>query len=176
MVEIIPKETPPIPKWLNILFYFSLVLLVFSIIGYFVLDSSLRNSQKNLADSRETLAGEETPERITLEKEILSYEKKVKDFFSLIDSRQESSRIFNFLQKTCHPKVWFTQFSLDLKDRGVTFSGKTQSFESLGQQLLIFKDENLVKAVNLEKISISKEGEINFDLFLSFNPQIFRPE
>lgn len=171
MVEIIPKEIPPIPKWLNILFYFALALLIFSIVSYFILGSSLRNAQKNLVDLKNTLAGEETPEKIALEKEVLNYDKKVKDFSQIIVQRSASSKIFAFIEKTCHPKVWFPRFSLDPRSGQATFSGKAQSFESLGQQLLILKDESLVKSLGLEKVSISKEGEINFELSLSLDLQ-----
>ncbi len=171
MVEIIPKETPPIPKWLNILFYFALALLIFSIVSYFILGSSLRNAQKNLVDLKNTLAGEETPEKIALEKEVLNYDKKVKDFSRLIVQHLTSSKIFVFIEKTCHPKVWFSRFSLDPRSGQATFSGKAQSFESLGQQLLILKDESLVKSLGLKKVSIGKEGEINFELSLSLDLQ-----
>lgn len=174
MVEIIPKEIPPIPKWLNILFYFALALLIFSIVGYFVLDSSLRNAQKNLVDLKETLAGEETPEKIALEKEVLNYEKKVKDFSQIIGEHLKTSKIFALIEKTCHPKVWFSYFSLDSRAGEATFSGKAQSFESLGQQLLILEDESLVKNVDLEKVSISKEGEINFELSLFLGLMILK--
>ncbi len=171
MVEIITKETPLIPKWLNILFYFALALLIFSIVSYFILDSSLRNAQKNLVDLKETLASEETPEKIALEKEVLNYEKKVKDFSRLIVQRSVSSKTFAFIEKICHPKVWFPHFSLESRSGQATFSGKAQSFESLGQQLLILKDESLVKSLGLKKVSIGKEGEINFELSLFLDLQ-----
>ena len=72
MVEIIPKKIPQIPKWLNVLFYLSLVVLLFSIISYFNLTSSLNKSQKVLGDLKETLLKEKTPERVSLEKEVLN--------------------------------------------------------------------------------------------------------
>ncbi len=173
MVEIIPREVLPIPKWLNILFYFALALLIFSIASYFILNSSLRNAQKNLVDLEETLMGKETPENIVLEKEVLNYEKEIKDFSKLIVQRSASSIFFAFIEKICHPKIWFPRFSLNPKLGQATFFGKAKSFESLGQQLLILEDESLVKSLDLEEVSISKEGEINFELSLSLDFQQF---
>ena len=174
MVEIIPKKAPVLPQWLNILFYFSLVILIFSILGYFILGNSLQNNQKNLSNLEKSLFEGRSSERINLEKEILKYQRNTEDFSQLIGKHLTISEVFNTLQKNSHPKVWFSQFNLDAKEAKISVSGESQSFESLGQQLLIFQDENLIKETNLEQVSITKEGKIKFSLTLSLDPQIFK--
>jgi len=169
MVELIPKEAPQITRWLNIVFYFALILLFFSIISFFVLGNSIKTSQNKLQESRLTFSEAKTPERITLEKEILNYKKKIEDFSSLTPYHLENSTLFNLLEKTTHSKVWFSKINFSTEGGKVSFSGVTQSFESLGQQILIFKGENLISDVNLERISIDKTGRINFDMSFSFS-------
>lgn len=174
MVEIIPKKTPELSRWLNILFYFSLAVLIFSILGCFVLENSLKNNQKILSDLEKSLSEGRSSGRINLEKEILKHQKNIEDFSQLIGKHLTVTEVFNIIQKNCHPNVWFSQFNLNAKEAEVSVSGETQSFESLGQQLLIFQDENLIKEASLEQVSITKEGKIQFGLTLSLDPQIFK--
>jgi Tfp pilus assembly protein PilN len=173
MVEIIPKEIPQTPKWLNVLFYVSLILLIFSLAGYFVLGSSLKGGQETLKNLRTSIQEGQTAEKTALEKEILSYQKKINDFSIVVDSHWEVSRVFPALEKATHPKVSFSQFSLDVKNKSLTLGGMTQSFETLGQQLLILKEEDFVEKVSLNNISMDKSGKISFDLLISLNEKIF---
>jgi len=173
-MEIIPKKIIQIPKWLNYLFYISLIVLFLVIIGIFIINNSVNNFQTTLKELDGFLAQIRTPENIALESEVRSYERKIKDFAPLLEEHLETSNIFSFLQKDCHPKVWFQQFSLDSRQNKVNLSGETQNFETLGQQILIFKYDKLVGDVKLEKVSLGKEGEINFSLSISLNPQIFK--
>lgn len=174
MVDIFPKKIPPTPILLNFLFYFSLILLISVISGIFIVNNSIKKSQKSLEALEEVLVGEKTSENIALEKEILSYSQKIKDLSQIIDEHVVSSEFFTFLEKNSHPKVWFSQFNLDTEAGTVNLIGEAQSFESLGQQLTIFKKEELIKEINLEKIEITKQGKINFALFLSFSPIILK--
>ena len=169
MVELIPKEAPQIPRWLNIVFYLALLVLFSSIISFFVLGNSIKSGQNKLEELRTDFFEGRTPERISLEREILSYEKKIKDFSSLVSYHLENSNFFNLLAEKTHPKVWFSTINFDTEQGKVSFSGVTQSFESLGQQMLIFKAENSISGVSLERVSIDKTGRINFDLSFSFN-------
>ncbi len=175
MVEIIPKEVPAVPKWLNILFYFALILLIFSIIGFFILNNSLKNSKAELTDLESSLLKKETAsEKISLEKEILSYQNKIENFSSLTSQHLVSSKFFEIIQKITHPKVWFSTFSLNSREGSVELSGLSRDFESLEQQLLILREEKIIENVDLKNISITKEGGISFNLSLSFNPEILK--
>jgi len=172
-MEIIPKQTPRVPPWLDILFYLSVGLLVLSFIAYFLLNNSIKTSQKNLATLEETLS-KEVSEKATLKNEILTYQKKIKDFSGLINGHLKSSKIFVFIEEKCHPKVWFNEFTLNTEKGNVMLSGEAQSFESLGQQMLILRDEKMVKSIELGDVSLSKEGKISFNLNIFFNPSIFK--
>lgn len=173
-MEIIPKKVIQIPKWLNYLFYISLVVLFLVIIGIFVVNNYVSSSQTVLKELESLLIQMRNPENIALESEVRNYERKIRDFAPLFEAHLETSNIFKFLQKDCHPKAWFQQFSLDSRQNKINVSGKTQSFETLGQQILIFKNDNLVQDVKLEQVSLGKEGKIDFSLSISLNPQVFK--
>jgi len=167
MLEIIPKKTSPLPAWLNILFYASMAILVFCISAFFITGNSIKNNQKALLDLEKALSEGRTEERISLEKEILKYQQKIEDFSKIIGGHLTNSDVFDFIQKNCHPKVWFTQFNWESEKREISLAGITQSFESLGQQILILKGNDSVKDLSLGKILINKEGKIEFSISFS---------
>jgi len=175
MVEqLIPKEVPKLPNWLNTLFYVSLIFLFLSITGYFVLNNSIKNSQEKIQVLRETQLKNKTAEKTALEKEILKYDRKIDNLSTLLSQHLVPSGIFELLQNSCHPKVYYSQFSLDANQSTLLLSGITQSFETLDQQFLILKGSDWVQEVKLDQISISKEGKINFNLAVILKPNILR--
>ena len=175
MVEIIPKPAVKLPKWFNVLFYFSLGLLLVVILSFFLVNHSLKESQKTLQDLEEVLVEERTPEKIILEKETLSYQKKIKDFSQLLNQHLFSSKFFEFIEKISHPRVWFFQVNLNPQTSQLLISGQTESFLTLGQQLSIFAQEPLIKTINLSQVSLTKVGQVEFVLDFFLDPKIFSP-
>ena len=173
-IEIIPKPAKEPPFWLNILFYFSIALVLVSFSSLFILNHLEKKSVENLQNLEEVLAKEKTPKEIALEEEIFRYQKKIYDFSLLIDLHKSPLNFFSVLERISHPKIQFTNFSLDPKEFRAVLSGQTESFQTLGQQLLIFKKESLIKEVNLSKLSIGKEGGTEFTLSLFLDPGIFK--
>ncbi|MFQ6049965.1 MAG: hypothetical protein ACE5J0_02940 [Candidatus Paceibacterales bacterium] len=174
MVEIIPKPIEEVPGWQKILFYFSILLLLGVIVSYFVLVFLEKKSQVTLQNLEETLAKTKAQEIISLEKEIFGHQKKIRDFSPLFEQHILTSKFFEFLEKKSHPRIFFSQVNLNSGVSKVVLSGQADSFLTLGQQLLIFEAETLIKGLSLSQVSISKEGKIEFVLDLSLSPKIFR--
>src|SRR4030042_3673925 len=154
MVEIIPKETAKLPGWLNNLLFAFLIILLLSIFSYFILNSSVKRAGNVLQGLTMSLNELRSLERSTAEREVLKYNNKIGYFFQLLDNHLETSKIFDLIQQSCHPKVWFTKFNLNAVGDKAILSGKTPSFENLGQQLLILRQEDWISEVGLQKISI----------------------
>ncbi len=173
-MEIIPKPTQKIPSWQKIIFYSSIVILSGLILGCFILSSSQKKSSAELKNTEESLAAGKTPQRVLLEKDILSWQKKINNLSLLVDNHYLLSRFFAVFEKKCHPRVWFSQFNLDSKGASLVVSGLTDSFSSLGQQLLVFKNEPLINNVVLTAVAINKKGQVEFTLNFSLVPQIFK--
>ena len=170
MAEIIPKELPKLPGWLNILFYVLIFLFIVSIAAFFILNNSLNNSFKNLEDLESIVIENRTPEDASLEAEILSYKEKIQDFKFISEGHKANTKSFTFLEEVAHPFVWFSSYELFAKESKLLLSGKSKDFESIGQQLLVLGEKEELNDFKLTSASVNKEGQIDFDLLIYFKP------
>jgi hypothetical protein len=166
MVEIIPKEPAKPSKILNLLLYLAIFLLFSSVVSYFTLSGFLKKTEEEAAALASALL---QTEEAFLEKEISTAKKKIEDFSFLIDRHLKPSQVFEIVEKNCHPKVWFSRFSLASREKTLRLSGETDNFETLGQQIFILEEETALAKVTLESFSITSEGKINFELSLLLN-------
>lgn len=174
MIEIIPRPAQKLPLWQNILFYFSIALLVASLLSFFLFERSLRDAEKSLKNLEETLTREKTPQEVVLEKEILGWQKKIKNFSQLFSQHLYPSKAFEVVEDISHPEVWLKQVSLDSSETKITVSGETESFTTLGQQLLILEKEPRIKSFNLASLSIGRKGKVDFALNIAFDQSVFK--
>ena len=174
VIEIIPKPIEKIPSYQKKLFYFSIFLFLVLPFVYFILTSLGKKSENILSNLEESIAKGKTPEIISLEKENLNYQKKIEDISPLLEKHLFPSKIFEFFERNTHPRVFFSEINLNSLNSTASLSGQTDSFLTLGQQLAIFEKNPLVEKVDLNQISITKEGKIEFFLNFSFNPKIFK--
>jgi len=173
VIEIIPKKVAKVSTWQNYLLYFSIVLLLFSIMGYFGLRHFVQKSEQKLKDLTAEIEKTKSPERNVLKEGLESLSAKIDDFAPLLLNHQKSSNFFNFLEENTHPKVFFTKLNLDTKGNLVELSGQTDDFLTLGQQLLIFRKSEFVQNLKLSKVDISKEGKVEFTFNFALNPKLF---
>lgn len=174
MVEIIPKPKEKIPTWQIVLFYFSILLLVGALLTLFLLENLQKDLSRTLENLKASLTREKTPEEKALEEGVFKSKDKINNFAFLFENRKINSNLFPLLEKICHPKVMFTDFNLDSWGRKLTLLGRTKNFQSLGQQISIFKQEEQIIRVDLFNISIAKEGEIRFEVTLLISPEVFK--
>lgn len=165
-IEIIPK--PKIKKtfWLNLVLYLLLTIFLVLVLGYFILVLYQKKLNQELSEIEKALV--RTDAEKAVENEMSIYQKKIEDFGNLLDTRRSPLKVFSFLEKNTHPRVWFSNFSFDLEKGSLSLSGQAESPEVLEQQLIIFKKQETVKNVTLLTFSIIKEGKIDFDLQLTF--------
>jgi hypothetical protein len=175
-IEIIPKEAAKLPLWQNILFYVSIAVLLAVILCYGVFYKLGQKASVTLKERENFYEQSKTPEILSLESELLDYRNKIDAFSDLISQHKFSSEFFKFVEKITHPKVVFLEMDFDIKNNKVTLFGLTDSFLTLGQQVLIFKQQSLVKGVQLSNIGISKEGKIEFNINLALDAKLFTPK
>jgi len=175
MVEIIPRPVEKTPMWHNLLLFLSVVILIITIGIYFFLSRSQTKAKQDLDGLNKNIAELETSERKNLENETLQYKKKIEDFNLVFANHRASSKLFEFLEDLIHPKVQLSRFELNTDQATVKFDGKTDSFVTLGQQLIIFRQNENITQTNLPEISISeKELGINFTFDLVVQPDFLR--
>jgi hypothetical protein len=173
VIQIIPRQQEKSPFLMNILLYFSIVLFLVTVGSYFILNNLGQKADVQIKDLDSKLAQISSSSGATLEKEILQYQQKINIFSSLLAAHQYSSQAFTFLEGITHPKVFFESFSLDTTTRIISLAGQTDSFQSLDQQINIFKKEKSIQGVELSNLSIGKEGKIPFGIKLILNQQVF---
>lgn len=183
-VEIIPKPTEKTPFLANIFLFVSIALLLAVVLAYFVLSAFVKETNQTIQRLEEDMAREKTPQNLALKEEVLDYQKKIEDFSFLFNAHEAGSSVFSYLESISHPKVWFSSFSLssDGVEHDVVVGGEADSFQSLGQQLLIFKKEELIQDVTLSGVSFAREKEtaiqevpVNFTFSLLLSSEIFIP-
>jgi hypothetical protein len=171
-IEIIPKPKTKKARLSNVFLYVLLIIFLAFLISYLFLYFSQKKLTRELPTIESSI--QKSDSERALEEELLGYQKKVGDFGILLGQHVFCAKLFDYLEKLSHPKVWFSKFRLDSENRTIDLSGEVDNFEILGQQILIFKTEKLIKNINLLKVSITKEGKVGFDLQLAFDPKIFK--
>ena len=174
MVTIIPKPPQRTPQWQMILFYSSLVLALVAFLSYFVLIYLEHRSSSRLEALERDIAGFGTAEDKKIEAYVFEWQEKIRDFSGLLDQHHQPSRVFKFLEKLTHPQVWFTSFVLIPSSYTAKLEGQARDFQSLAQQIYIFRQENLIESANLTNLGLGDEGEVVFSVDLSISPRMFK--
>ncbi len=171
-IEIIPKSKIRKTSLTNI---FSLVLagtLLAFLLSYVALNFYQKKLSREVSDIEKSL--QKSPSEKNLEDGIFSYQRKIEDIDLLLSSHKAAVNLFDNLGKNIHPKIWLQKFNLNMDGKTIYVFGSTDSFEILGQQTLIFEGQEFIKNTKLTKVSIGKDGKINFELQLIFDPKIFQ--
>ncbi|MFC1789413.1 PilN domain-containing protein [Patescibacteria group bacterium] len=158
------------PLWVNVLFYLSLILLIVIISSYFILKNSQVKADEKLIELDSQLATSKTTEEISLE----NYQNKINDFIFLTNKYMANSKFFDFIEKVTHPEVQFTSIAISADKKTVSLSGQTDNFQTLGQQLIVFKEEPLIHETTLSSISLGGEDEVSFNFNFLLDQIIFK--
>jgi len=173
-IEIVPKETTRPSPLQNILLYILIFLLVTAILSYLVLDFYfIKKANQKLLDLENQIKTEKGSEYTTLEDQLKGYQKKIEDFSQLLLSHKRSLNLFNFIEENTHPRAFFSAINIDIPHNQVKLLGKTESFQTLGEQLIIFKNAKSISSIKLSDIKIGKEGKIEFTINFTLNPSLF---
>ncbi|TSC56939.1 MAG: hypothetical protein Greene071421_449 [Parcubacteria group bacterium Greene0714_21] len=169
MVDLIPKQAFAYPKRTTLFFYGGLFLLIAVVAGFWFLKVLGTRTFSEITSIEEQLSREKTPEERTLEKTALTYEEKLKDFASLVKSRENVLPFFAFLEENTHPAVFFTSFTLTVKERKISLLGEALDFKTLDQQLTIFRASEKVAFSEVSDIAIGDKGRVTFQFVLLLN-------
>ena len=168
------REVPKIPKASEGLFKFSIALLVIVVLAYGVFwffGTQADKDKASFVKQNDDLKIEIDP----LKTEVQTYGQKIEAFNLIFQNHIYNSNFFSFFESITHPKVWFSKFSLTARDGKISISGNTDDFESMGQQLMLYGENESVKSLNLSNISFGKDGrEFNFTLLV--DPKIFKKQ
>ncbi len=144
LFTIIPKPRAETPKWVNITFFVCLgiwVVLAGCFIFFKLQTSSWQEKKANLESQ---IAGLDTKENKDLEEKVAVVAKKIKNFSLVFKEHRNNFRFFDFLRSNCHPNVRFANLNLTAGKGNVILEGQTDTYQSLSQQIAIFKKNSQV--------------------------------
>lgn len=172
-IEIIPKSKIKIPKWIIVLGILDIILLIFFLASYLYLATSVKKMSQEIQEKNSAAGplGEAIREK---EEELRPVRQKIDDFGELLSKHKKPVNIFELLEKICLPTVWFSNFNFSSETEETTIFGQTDSFKTLEHQILVLKQEPLIKNITLSEISMSEEGMVDFTFLLTFDPQVFK--
>ena len=174
-LKIIPEQKAEAPRWVNyVLFFFVFLFLALATFSLILRSQNNSLEAEKLSLVSQIQAIELDPENIASEKELNSVSKKLKDFTEIYENQNLSSKFFDFLREVCHPRVYFTSMDLSLDSFSVILMGKTESFQFLGEQLLVLNRREDVEGVEVSGINLEKEGQVSFVLNFLFGKEILR--
>lgn len=171
-IEIIPRQEVRKILLVNILLYFALALILILVCSYFLFWYFEKKTSQSLEDLENQIVNMRNEEIKKEEDTVLKFQNKINDFSQLLNNHKPSVNFLNYLENICHPRVQFTNFSLDVKQLKMVLSGQAESFQALGQQILILKEADFVKDFHLLSIGIGKEGGAEFSLDLFLSPEV----
>lgn len=174
-IELIPKQEVRKSLLVNIFFYLSLILLLIVVFLFLIFIYWDRKTSQAIEGVDSQIANLRTEEIQKMEKTVLDYQKKINVFGQLLDSHKYPLTFFDYLESYTHPRVYFSNFSLDAAGLKVLVSGKAESFTALGQQVLVLQAAELFKDVKLSSIGMAEEGGADFSIDFSIDSSIFKP-
>lgn len=176
VTEIVPKpKTKAVRISLGDAFYYLVIFALFaSFLGYFACDYFQKKSQTQLEVLKTTIFERQSKKINLLEEKVLGAKEKIETFANLFDSYQKSTRLFELIGLVCHPQIFFFETRVEVENAKVILWGHADSFKSVREQILILENEPKIESLNLSQIKIAEEGGIDFEVSLSFKPEILR--
>lgn len=182
-IEVSSKKQQK-PLWQTIIFAVSLILLIISLAAFLLLKyrfipqlvTEIADIDTQIKAEGNIPAGDRTTAE--LESEVKAFERKSNDFKAIYNSNPRFSKFFPAFEKTVHPKVSFSSFSINV-DQGevrASLEGRTDSYESLIQQMEIFqtlqKSGNFIKSFEISNIGKLEKEAVAFSLLLNVQPSV----
>ncbi len=161
--------------WLDTILYFTLTILIATVITYFIFNIKISFQEKKLQDLEKDIATTGIPQQKELERKVFEYQKKINDFSILLADHKIPSNLFNFIEESTLPNVWFSLFGLSTEESQLRLAGEAKDVLTLARQIFVFKESEFIKDVEILNFNLEEEGRIKFDLVLPLNPQIFTP-
>ncbi|MGB9848054.1 MAG: hypothetical protein ACPLKV_02525 [Minisyncoccia bacterium] len=155
--------------WLGKLLTLSIILLIISLGLYFIATFYQNYLNKNISDINNKIKSLSNEIAEGDRKEVLSFYSQLINLKALLSNHIYTSKIFERLELITHPKVAFSAFSYDYKNKSLKLDGYSDNLEFIAQQILAFQKVSEFSKINLTNLRTS-DNKISFSLEITFNP------
>ena len=174
IVELIPKrEKKPIFGQMFFIIV-SLAALIGVIATFFVFRLFVENAKAELTRLERTFLEDTRPLEEELEKRLSEQKRKADLLYTVLEERRIFSPVFNFLEATTHPDVFFRSLQGDAETGVFSLEGEAINFLVLEQQRLVWNEQNSFVG-HLESMSLGSGGTASFQVEFVANPELLRP-
>ncbi len=173
MPEIIPRSTSHTPAWVNILLWISLIILVIALVGYFGIRRGISFFQGRIEDTQQEIIDLRTPENQKMKTDLSIYQAQANYFTQALTERRYPTAVFTLLKKLTHPAIVFTGFNFDQERYRINLQGYAPNFQTVGEQLLVMRDDEFIQEAKVVSLAIGEKGEINLEIVLKLLPGLF---
>lgn len=150
---------------------FSFIVLTTLLVSYFYFDNGYNELFSALNEKQKGLV--KTADEKALEDSLAGYQKKINVFGKVLEEHRKVANIFSFIEKTCHPNVYFSKISYNMESGKISLEGIAADFMTISQQVIIFKEQkDNVKTVFLNSLEPLEKVGIKFSIALDVNPAI----
>ncbi len=170
------KKESNLPKGVDMLFQFAVVLFILVSISYFAMmyfNAEAKETKAEIELAIETKKAE-IPEKQELERKARDYFNLVEDFKLLVKNQRVTSLFFEPFEKMIHPEVSLSDMRINLNENTGTFTGKGEDLVAVGQQFHALKNKDFISDVGLTGLTVSEEGEIVFSFLIKFDTDFFK--
>jgi len=166
-IKLIPQEPQKPSLLINLLFYFSVFLLLASIISFLFLNFKVKELQEKAGQKAKQIEALETKEISEKRDNLVKLISSINKFSNILQEKNNPSKIFNFISENTHQNVYFKSFQWQADNNLVHLEGATKSLKDLAEQILIFESQEIVSNLQVSNIHFDKEGLLSFSLLFN---------
>lgn len=161
------------------IFIFSLIAFILSTAVFLVTDFSFKPYLKyRVKDWNDKISNLNQSIDESQQNRLTSVYSQFLNIKTIIGSHTATSKIFNFLEKSTYPSVYYSNMSFSASENDVRLDGAAPDFETLAKELNLLNNSPELAKVFLENSNAVDLGkgfkEIKFKIRLVFKPEYLK--
>lgn len=129
------------------------------------------NSQIRTLDQKIGQLGQSIDEQ--QQKNLISFYSQLVNISNLLQSRSQSSKFFDFLEKNTSGRVYYNSVDLSLVEKNAKLNGIASNYSVLAEQIELFRRAPETAKISLESSLVNDFG-VNFAINLSLKGEMFK--
>ncbi|NQU82668.1 MAG: hypothetical protein HQ539_01845 [Parcubacteria group bacterium] len=173
-IKIIPKQKEKDPRWVNTMLIIGVLLLL----GIFVPFALTRNKLTELEEEKQFLDSQIivlVREYESTSRDLIATAERINDFSKVFKEHRTTTVIFDLIRSIAHPLAQFTSFQFSNDGLKISLEVLTENFQTLGQQFLIFQQNENINAPVLSGISLDRDGFVSAQFEFFLNKELIMP-
>jgi len=170
--SVISQITNKRSWWVDVIFYFSVSLLIATVLCWLIFVTKISMQKKEISDVEASLETVGTQAQRDQEQEVLLFQSRIADFSDLFKNHEFASEVFVFMQEQTLPNIWFSRFDMRTKEASASLTGEAENMEAFSRQVASLERNKSVLSLNSLKSSLGETARVSFNLNIALDPKI----